>query len=641
MAFDPWSGLPPIGVPQPRRPAWMLNDDLAQQGRFFRSVNQPPAPAPAPAVVPSMGPFPTFDAGIDMGVGLSAPGMFSPELPPMASPPPPQFVPPTTPPLPQPTPMAQAAEGTAQAAQAADATGGRRAIPADLYTLIEREAKARNIPLNYAMALFGVESGFRPDARNPQSTATGVGQILASTATNPGYGVAPISEEDRLDPTKAVPFSMDYLQKKAETILGGPMDWSNPNHRAIAFRAYGENNPDYVRKIEGAAGGEFTPDGTATDSPAQAERTPGWQQGVDPIRQAIIDGVLRPGDRSDAFKDVPAPDSTQSLMLGIASGLLQGPNVGAGLGKGIEMGLGAMGRDNTNAIARARALAEVRGDKPANLLALGRLLQGDTRLDQHGVQLQQADERIAQARRNEILRLQGLNIQGDALRERMRQFDQKYDPTQAASLEGARVGAREEAQMGTKAWADLMNSSEADYSALADINSAFEQMKSNPDYFGATPVNRISRFLNQMGLSGDPNDVDAIRKMTAQARNEYLTQLTGGHVGGIRSNAELQNLSAAMADITTSPKAAEWILQMRKNVAERNIEWRRRVVEMDSEGAPLRGRDYINARKRFEDEWHKSHPLPEYRPGQGSTQTQLPRPGTGRTSTGVTFTIND
>lgn len=134
----------------------------------------------------------------------------------------------------------------------------RRALaPADYEPLIQQASQETGIPANILTGLFAQESGFRPDARNPRSTATGIGQVLDSTAANPGYGLPPLSPEGRLDPAQAIPWSARYLAARAQGL--GATDWNNPQHVERALRAYGENTPEYARGVMQRAGLE-TPD---------------------------------------------------------------------------------------------------------------------------------------------------------------------------------------------------------------------------------------------------------------------------------------------------------------------------------------------------------------------------------------------
>ena len=124
--------------------------------------------------------------------------------------------------------------------------------PPDLAPFIEEQARARGIPPSLATSLFGTESNFNPQARNPRSGAFGIGQVLASTAANPGYGMQPISAADLGDARKAIPWSLDYLKARGGAL--GVSDFNDPQQAARALRAYGENTDEYERKVLGGAG---------------------------------------------------------------------------------------------------------------------------------------------------------------------------------------------------------------------------------------------------------------------------------------------------------------------------------------------------------------------------------------------------
>ena len=77
-------------------------------------------------------------------------------------------------------------------------------------TAIENQAAATyNVPTALALDLFSAESGNDPNAVNPTSGALGLGQILPSTAANPGYGISPLTNP--FDPTANANFALAYL----------------------------------------------------------------------------------------------------------------------------------------------------------------------------------------------------------------------------------------------------------------------------------------------------------------------------------------------------------------------------------------------------------------------------------------------
>lgn len=150
--------------------------------------------------------------------------------------------------------------------------GGGMPAP-DMATLIQSEAEKRGLPPSLATALYATESNFNPTARNPKSGAFGIGQVLPSTAANPGYGLQPITETDLADPRKAIPWTLDYFKARGGAL--GVTDWNDPQQVARALRAYGENTDEYVNKVQSRMGGaQVVGPGAPTGQP---QRTPGTQ----------------------------------------------------------------------------------------------------------------------------------------------------------------------------------------------------------------------------------------------------------------------------------------------------------------------------------------------------------------------------
>lgn len=76
--------------------------------------------------------------------------------------------------------------------------------------LITRERIANQI---------GMESSFDPNNVNPDSGATGLAQILASTAKSPGYGVKPVT--NRKDPEQSIDFMVAYDHARGVSAYSG------------------------------------------------------------------------------------------------------------------------------------------------------------------------------------------------------------------------------------------------------------------------------------------------------------------------------------------------------------------------------------------------------------------------------------
>lgn len=70
-------------------------------------------------------------------------------------------------------------------------------------------ANNAGVPANLFTAIIGAESNWNPNAYNASSGAAGFGQVLGSTAANPGYGIQPLTNP--YDPSANLNFSAQYL----------------------------------------------------------------------------------------------------------------------------------------------------------------------------------------------------------------------------------------------------------------------------------------------------------------------------------------------------------------------------------------------------------------------------------------------
>jgi len=80
----------------------------------------------------------------------------------------------------------------------------------DLRALAAQMAERYGLQPDVFVRQIQQESGFDPAARNRRTGATGLGQVMAATAQDPGYGVAPL--RDRLDPVENLRFSAEYMR---------------------------------------------------------------------------------------------------------------------------------------------------------------------------------------------------------------------------------------------------------------------------------------------------------------------------------------------------------------------------------------------------------------------------------------------
>ena len=153
------------------------------------------------------------------------------------------------------------------------------------------------------------ESGFNPAARNRRTGATGLGQVMAATAQDPGYGVTPL--RDRLDPVENLRFSAEYMRAM--------LDKYNGDYR-LALAAYNagpgrvdqaggipgiEETQNYVARILGGnirpepRPANLGPDGLPTRPEPRPFIGPAAEQRNAAIRQALMEAagarpVMRP-----------------------------------------------------------------------------------------------------------------------------------------------------------------------------------------------------------------------------------------------------------------------------------------------------------------------------------------------------------
>lgn len=149
----------------------------------------------------------------------------------------------------------------------------------ELMGMVAPAALERGIPLGVALAMFQQESGGKPGAVGDGGKSVGLGQIQDATARNPGYGVAPMDPAMRTDPQANINFSLDYLKGKGAAV--GATDFSNPDHQALALRAYnGGGDPNYVQNVRAQMVGGHAPPQASPGQPATGAQAPQVQQAM-------------------------------------------------------------------------------------------------------------------------------------------------------------------------------------------------------------------------------------------------------------------------------------------------------------------------------------------------------------------------
>ncbi|WP_165839057.1 transglycosylase SLT domain-containing protein [Roseicella frigidaeris] len=197
----------------------------------------------------------------DAKFGLTGGGSASPDtgmsLPAASAPPSmtmPAAAPPPSDPNPQPMPAATPAQTPPQFAPAVQTAAQRNSIPPQLLA-----------------GILSRESGWNPNARGGAGEV-GLGQILPSTARNPGFGMQGVDPATLNDPTANINFAADYFGARARA---KGLDLSNPSHQDLALRAYnGGGDPNYVQNVRAKmapiADALMAGAGGATTAPAPA-----------------------------------------------------------------------------------------------------------------------------------------------------------------------------------------------------------------------------------------------------------------------------------------------------------------------------------------------------------------------------------
>ena len=101
---------------------------------------------------------------------------------------------------------------------------------------IDQAALANGLNPDYFRGVLARESGFDPNAVNRSSGAQGLGQVLPSTAAQPGYGVAPLT--DPFDPTANINFSASYLAARIRA-AGGSLNAGTTGYSGSEYGSAG------------------------------------------------------------------------------------------------------------------------------------------------------------------------------------------------------------------------------------------------------------------------------------------------------------------------------------------------------------------------------------------------------------------
>ena len=191
--------------------------------------------------------------------------------------------------------------------------------PLSCQALAAQDAAAAGIPANVFLAQIQAESAFNPAAQNA-SGATGIAQILPSTAANPGFGIAPV---DPTDPVASLLFAAQYdaaLAARDGSLTAALSDYSgltpaNPGPYANAFALAAADANGGGTDFAGGTGGDtltMTPGPPAAAASASAlsfEQV--YTQVIDVIYGQVEDSIL-------TVEEIASGPATGILALAIA-----------------------------------------------------------------------------------------------------------------------------------------------------------------------------------------------------------------------------------------------------------------------------------------------------------------------------------
>jgi hypothetical protein len=258
----------------------------------------------------------------------------------------------------------------------------------ELEPMAEQIAQKKGIPVHIFKGLIDHESSWNPYAKNPESTAAGLGQHLDKTLILMGEKPTRGPDDPRFNPQRSLELAADHLLDKYEKSRG---DWRR------AVMNYGEGNEAYIRKVEKNIAKYYKPEpaqGLASRAleavgnvlgPNQAQAS-GIEHDFVPLPQQAsgIEHGFEPLPQTPQATDIPvqppeppvgmgqriaktvAP-TARPLMeglglllggsLGAGGGLLAGPAaiaaapIASAAGAGLGYGLGRKGADALDAYA--------------------------------------------------------------------------------------------------------------------------------------------------------------------------------------------------------------------------------------------------------------------------------------------------
>lgn len=204
---------------------------------------------------------------------------------------------------------------------------------------------------NTAKGMMGQESSY--GAADPQNPL----QVTSSTASDPGYGVSPISDADRQNPLKSQTFALKLLAAKAKALGIDPSDPANTD-KMLALQN-GGGDPQYAQHVRARMGqGVQVAQNGTSDFPSTASGVPpsppsqGFQQIQAP--QLNVSMPAPPPAVEQALNDDTGGNQTNGTrdLYALAAGFAGKQNFGQGI-SAAAAGLGKNQTENREMALRA------------------------------------------------------------------------------------------------------------------------------------------------------------------------------------------------------------------------------------------------------------------------------------------------
>jgi hypothetical protein len=223
---------------------------------------------------------------------------------------------------------------------------GYRTGVMDYYELADQMAERYGLDPAIFRRQIMAESTFNPDAVSDDG-ALGLGQVLPSTAADPGYGVKPLASDLLTDPEENLRFSAEYMRAMLDE-SGGDYALALARYNAgpgAVDKAGGipenEETLNYISKILPDRGGRRTP------SPVRPKSRPDTIGGVEAALRKLLEDDGGSEDRDYGH-----------VMSGLASlSKAFGPRPMKSVGSSAQVTRGRGG----DALSRFEGLASLRG----------------------------------------------------------------------------------------------------------------------------------------------------------------------------------------------------------------------------------------------------------------------------------------